>query len=378
MGYPVNSFDRMEAELRMQQYNRPTKWTIVILCNGRSNNKAARQIFNNFNILDIVSDEINFFLPGYETTDMCNQGFQTLDCQVQDLERINRDTYKDYHYDSPFDVVMSRRLGPIVFNDAAFANFVKELSLRCKGYSYSGRSELIILPLNEGTPIYDKFINLPLDPLCGDTRMSLDQFLHEAFNILRRERIESTIPFFARLFYRDRTLDEITNLYYEATNTNIARYANEIKYELDQDILRHMKWNKGDKFFFISYSSEDTLEAMALRSCLESEGYKVWIAPDGIPQGRDYISVIPASIRMCKRFILLLSSSSANSSWVRNEVSTAISCRCSVNVLLTKDYDIESMRRNESMKFMLDGCQIRYRLEEVLRDEGMYQSFLHD
>lgn len=367
----------MESLLHSQHYNRPTKWTMVILCNARSNGKAAKLVFNNFNILDMVSDEINFFLPGYETSDIHEgQSFDEINSKKQYLEGIHRQEYSDYHYNYPFDVVVSRRLGPILFDDASFANFVKELSLRCKGHQYSGSCELVLLPLREGTPRYEDMTNIPLDPLCENRGMSLDQFLHEVFNILRSENLNRT-TFFSFL-RRDRIHDRIYELYQHACHIPIESYSQHLEENLDRDILNHMRWHIGEPYFFISYSSEDTLEAMALRNCLEQEGHKVWIAPDGIPQGRDYISVIPASIRMSKRFILLLSQSSARSTWVRNEVSTAIGCRTTMNILLTKGYSIQQMRENESISFMLDGCQIKYRLEDMLCDESALRRFVED
>ena len=206
--------------------------------------------------------------------------------------------------------------------------------------------------------------------------MSLDQFLHEVFNILRSEN-PSRSTFFG-LLRRDRIQDKIYELYKQACDIHIDSYSLHLEEKLNRDILNHMRWHVGEPYFFISYSSEDTLEAMALRNCLEQEGHKVWIAPDGIPQGRDYISVIPASIRMSKRFILLLSKRSAQSTWVRNEVSTAIGCRTTMNVLLTKGYTIQQMRENESISFMLDGCQIRHRLEDILCDHSAFRQFLDD
>ena len=62
-----------------------------------------------------------------------------------------------------------------------------------------------------------------------------------------------------------------------------------------------------------------------LKNKLQNMGCNVWIAPDGIPQGRDYSLVVPTVLRYTKNFVLLLTEESAKSRWVIRELDIAIS-----------------------------------------------------
>ena len=61
MGFPVNSIKEMEDGLR----HRRQKMVIVILANANSDSDAVEFIHNNFHVMDIISNDVDFYLPGY-------------------------------------------------------------------------------------------------------------------------------------------------------------------------------------------------------------------------------------------------------------------------------------------------------------------------
>lgn len=77
-------------------------------------------------------------------------------------------------------------------------------------------------------------------------------------------------------------------------------------------------------YVFISYSSLDIADACNLRTLLENNHIKCWMAPDSIPSGSDYGECIPAAIENCKLFLLVLSEKSQKSKWVPKELDCAI------------------------------------------------------
>ena len=76
---------------------------------------------------------------------------------------------------------------------------------------------------------------------------------------------------------------------------------------------------------FISYKSEEYEEALWVRETLEINGISCWMAPASIPGGSNYAEQIPVAIHACKVFVLILSSRSQASRWVKRELDQAIS-----------------------------------------------------
>ena len=66
-------------------------------------------------------------------------------------------------------------------------------------------------------------------------------------------------------------------------------------------------------YVFISYSSQNKADADAIRALLEKNGIRVWMAPDSIPPGSNYMSEITPAIENCGYFLLLLSEDSEKS-----------------------------------------------------------------
>ena len=57
---------------------------------------------------------------------------------------------------------------------------------------------------------------------------------------------------------------------------------------------------------FISYGSKDAGVVDAVCRVLETNGIKCWIAPRDIPTGSNYAREIPAAIRGCTVFLLMM------------------------------------------------------------------------
>ncbi len=74
---------------------------------------------------------------------------------------------------------------------------------------------------------------------------------------------------------------------------------------------------------FISYKAEEINEANWIRSLLESHNISCWMAPDDIPPGEHYASVITDAISACDIFLLVLSKSAQDSVWIPKELGIA-------------------------------------------------------
>lgn len=82
---------------------------------------------------------------------------------------------------------------------------------------------------------------------------------------------------------------------------------------------------KTNGYAFISYSSKDHIEAETMRSILNKEGIKTWMAPGDIPAGKRYAQVINLAIKNCSCFILMLTDEAQHSTWVAKETERAVS-----------------------------------------------------
>lgn len=67
------------------------------------------------------------------------------------------------------------------------------------------------------------------------------------------------------------------------------RHYNIIVQNIIIDMNRCLHWDiSEEEFYFISYSSRNVMQAETLKRLLQDNNIHVWIAPDGIPQGREY------------------------------------------------------------------------------------------
>lgn len=148
-----------------------------------------------------------------------------------------------------------------------------------------------------------------------------------------------------------------------------------------EEINRCLHWDITQKdFYFISYSSRNVMQAETLKRLLQDKNIHVWIAPDGIPQGREYPLVIPTALKLAKTFVLLLTPDSAKSQWVRRELAMAISnsVETKVKVILSDGFTVSDMRRDNELEFLLDRVQIKYEYSDLIRSSDMLYSFISE
>ena len=74
---------------------------------------------------------------------------------------------------------------------------------------------------------------------------------------------------------------------------------------------------------FISYSTEDEDFAKRLHSKMREEGLRVWFAPEDMQAGKKLHEQVDEAIRIFDKLLLVLSPSSINSKWVRDEIRRA-------------------------------------------------------
>lgn len=103
---------------------------------------------------------------------------------------------------------------------------------------------------------------------------------------------------------------------------------------------------------FISYSSNDRLQAVQLTELLASAGLSVWIDKQGIEAATSWSEEIVDGIDNCKMFMLLLSPSSIESHNVVKELSLASEKRKKILPL-----DLEPVEIPKNMQYALAGLQ---------------------
>ena len=343
MGVPVNSIMQFEENAR---YSRKS-WTMIIFANAASDSRAVEYVIRNFHEMDIISDEVDFYLPGY---DRHNIQHEVDDNELDWRNNMLSDEYQDYHGKNSYAhgilsiarkkrqfvrMIDSPRLGPILFNDAEFTDFIMELNRKNHGYHYMGTCQMNVLPILDGTPDYSRMRSYDLDAIIDcPSGPSLDSFFHHVVHVIRGTRPYLWQSLFGHLMgRRDNVLVEIDRFYEEATMFR----GHDDRYEIIinnviVDMEKCLQWSLQEEYFFISYSSKNVLKAAMVGRLLQERGKHVWIAPDGIPQGREYSLVVPTALKLAKHFVLLLTPDAAMSSWVKRELDIAISNQANTRV----------------------------------------------
>lgn len=121
---------------------------------------------------------------------------------------------------------------------------------------------------------------------------------------------------------------------------------------------------------FISYSSKDTELARRIKDKLEAKDYLVFFAPDSIPAGVSYASVISNAIYEASQegcVMVLLTRASMESAYVSREVSRAVSNNGTIVPVAIGDIGL-----TDEFEFYLHANQI-YRLSESPTDAEIDQ-----
>ena len=106
-------------------------------------------------------------------------------------------------------------------------------------------------------------------------------------------------------------------------------------------------------YAFISYSSRNLENALAMRSAFTNRGIKTWMAPGDIPAGSRYPDVITKAIKGAECLVILLTDDALNSIWVDKEVERALSYRKPVIPVALGELEL-----NDSFELYLGNQQI--------------------
>ena len=169
----------------------------------------------------------------------------------------------------------------------------------------------------------------------------------------------------------------LESLYQEATKEISYPSDDEMIAKIIADIERHVNWKFSEDFYFISYSTKDKTKAELIRRLLQERGVKVWIAPDGIPQGRDYSMIIPTTLQYTKNFVLVLTENSAKSKWVSREIDAAINnSSTNLKIILANGFQLDQLKRYPDIGFYLNKVQMSYRYEDIIQNSGVFEQFM--
>ena len=397
MGCPVNSIRAMEDGLRYRRQ----KMVIVILASANSDSRAVNFVLRNFHEMDLLSDDVDFYLPGYGINKYNRhlpRDYKPTEWMLEEAER----NFPDFHERRRFllglqntrlQVIDSPRLGPIIFNVAEFTDFVLEFTRRIDGFHYLGGCQMVLLrPTYEGTPNYDEARVYDLDNIINSqSGLSLDSFLFRTFQAIRSGSFETIRqfrnPLLRKIFTHNKLskstiIHEIDDLYDKATRYHDTEgHYNFIVQNIIKDMNRCLHWDiSEEEFYFISYSSRNVMQAETLKRLLQDNNIHVWIAPDGIPQGREYPLVIPTALKLAKIFVLLLTPDSAKSQWVRRELAIAIgnSVNTKVKVILSEGFTVSDIRNDNELEFLLDRVQVKYEYSDLIHSSDMLYSFISE
>lgn len=385
MGYPVNSVKNFEEHIK---YSSSNKMALVFMANAYSDNRAVELVQRNFELMDMLSESVFFYLPGYH---IAYNGRDVLRNEPMFEEEWFKENEKHEFADSHIEnlnttCIHSRRLGRVLFNEASFVDFVMEFSNKINGYRYLGNCQMILIPINSARRLkYDAAKVYDLDRIVyEDGGMSLDSFIFHIFGLLHNNDINpNQMPELAYLYKREYIFETIDRLYCEAIAERYYDARHDFRNEeamrrLIRDIEQWLGWRLGEDFYFISYSSRNVMKAEYLKRKMQDRGYKVWMAPDGIPQGRDYAQTVPHVLRFAKHFVLILTDDSANSRWVKRELDMAINNEdnLKVKVLLADGFTIDKVRSNVELSFYLNNVQISFKYDDIVYDDEKFRRFI--
>jgi hypothetical protein len=132
---------------------------------------------------------------------------------------------------------------------------------------------------------------------------------------------------------------------------------------------------------FISYKSEESAQAHAVRSLLEANGIDCWMAPDSIEPGGEYGTQITNAVRTCDALVLLLTEAAQASTYVLSEIDLAMTFKKDIVPLHLDDVELNDaflfrigvMQRIEAPGHAEEACRdlvMRLRKVGLARGEG--------
>lgn len=340
-------------------------YSLLITANPVSDSKSSIAIFEMIKRLDLLSRDITVYLPGFHEVDKTDKDSNEERQQI--LDAIQNANEKDAHNLSLIHIYCESA-GDMYFNEADFTKFVFDLEECCPTFTYFAQTALLVLPAMDGDIQWERVKDYDLDIFFEQGEASknhLEKFLLKVIDAMRRGMSQPV----------DYVQEQIDTFYNQLSGKEGYQDVSTVKIKLDSKILEHMKWRDSDEIFFISYSSQDEFDAFSLKYLLEKQGKHVWIAPDGIPAGFDYASVIPAALRLTSRFVVLLSDNSANSGWVRREIGKAITNKIKIDGILLNQFTMQDLAKYDDFSFLLENVQITYSLSDLF-NENTFNKFI--
>lgn len=345
------------------------KYYLLVTANPLSDSQAAIALFKIINRLDILSREIKIFLPGFHVT--CNKEKESeaeVNVRINEIARYNCQLENsDYHGVNPVYHTYIESHGDIYFNDVDFSKFMLDFEDSCPKFEYCGRTELVVLPAANGKILNDEVVSFNLDNFDSTQKKSdIEEFILSVIRLIRKNEDRNTLGLIPKIqeTYMKRFKDKED----EDSATVVLR--------LDKRLLEYMKWREHDEIFFVSYSTKDEFNAYAFKALLEKHGKNVWMAPDGIPAGFDYASVIPAALRITTRFVVLLSHNSALSEWVRKEIGKAITNKKRLDGVFLDDFTYEDIKNYDHLDFLFENIQLSHNIQDLFNNPKLLRRFL--
>lgn len=353
--------------------NGAIRYYLLMVANPLSSSEAAVAIYRMMRRLDILSRDITIFLPGFHPADEDGRDDAAkVERMMESYREYNEANHSDYHGHNPIYHTYCDIVGDIYFNDADFAQFVIDLENESDRFEYDGKTQLVLLPSSDGEILYDNIVSYDLEPFFDkhiSSGQKLEEFMVSLFKLMLKDDRRNSLDLIGCVdaLYR-------TKLYVAADDVvQCSRLGN-----LEDRIIDHMRWRASDDVFFISYSTKDEYHAFAIKALLERNGKRVWIAPDGIPDGYDYACAIPSALRISSRVVVLLSHNSANSTWVRREVGKAISNDKKIDGVLLGDFTIADLKAYDHFDFLFEGIQVRYSIDNLFENRVVLNEWLNE
>ena len=344
------------------------RYYLLVTANPLSDSKAAISIFKMIRRLDILSGDITIFLPGFHTNEKLER--ESLDDVQQNVDSINKknvEKHEDFHgKDAVYHTYVDTE-GDIYFNDADFSNFMLDLEEKSRNFEYVGRVELVVIPSLNGSVLYDELKSFNLEALSDLDNPKIEEFLMRVIKLIQRDTDNHSLQL----------LEKISETYQSLCTDRAETGYTNVVLRIDDEILHYLHWQDVDEAFFISYSTKDEFQAYALKGLLEKSGKKVWMAPEGIPSGFDYAQAIPAALRITTRFVVLLSSNSAQSTWVRREIGKAISNNKRIDGVFLEGFSMEMLQQYDHLNFLFENVQIKYKIDELFDNNDILDNFLN-
>ena len=107
---------------------------------------------------------------------------------------------------------------------------------------------------------------------------------------------------------------------------------------------------------FLSYSSIDRAFCRRLKNDLEALGGEVWLDEQQIKPGKDFLTLIAAGMAQCEYLIVVLSTNSINSEWVKLELEFSLRHQteakiCIIPIILEKVLVPDSIKTIDYIDF---------------------------